>query len=81
MRPNTLSEVASRLATETLDKVLPEFLDEFYAAESNRRRYLMLVEQPGRTGNLRHDALDCRDRPLSGPSLQAKSSTDLVECP
>jgi hypothetical protein len=58
MRPATLAQTAERIASgQSLDKALPEFLDEFYLAAAPERQTSMLVEEPPLTGDARVDGL------------------------
>jgi hypothetical protein len=58
MRPATLAQTAERVASgRSLDKALPEFLDEFYLAAMPELQISMLMEEPPLTGNARVDGL------------------------
>jgi hypothetical protein len=58
MRPATLAQTAKRVASgQSLDKALPEFLDEFYLAATPELQIPMLVEEPPLTGDARVDGL------------------------
>ena len=57
MRPSTLSDVAIRLQAEPLEKLIPEFLDEFYRERDDVARRAMFIAEPRPTGVARHDAL------------------------
>jgi hypothetical protein len=58
MRPATLALAIERVrAGEPLEHALPEFLDEFYLAESRERQLAMLRDEPSATGQARLDAL------------------------
>jgi hypothetical protein len=58
MRPATLAQTAERIASShSLDKALPEFLDEFYLAATADLKFTMLLDEPAPTGDLRLDAL------------------------
>jgi hypothetical protein len=58
MRPATLAQTAERIASgQSLDKALPEFLDEFYLAAVPELQIPMLLEEPPRTGDARVDGL------------------------
>jgi hypothetical protein len=58
MRPATLAQTAELVASgQSLDKALPEFLDEFYLAATPELRIAMLSDEPLLTGNPRADGL------------------------
>jgi hypothetical protein len=58
MRPATLAQTAERIASgQSLDKALPEFLDEFYLAAAPELQIPMLMEEPPPTGDARVDGL------------------------
>ncbi len=58
MRPATLAQTAERIASgHSLDKALPEFLDEFYLAATPALRIAMLGDEPALTGEPRVDGL------------------------
>jgi hypothetical protein len=58
MRPATLAQTAERIASgHSLDKALPEFLDEFYLAATPKLRVAMLADEPSLTGDPRVDGL------------------------
>jgi len=58
MRPATLAQTAERIASgHSLDKALPEFLDEFYLAATPELRTAMLADEPPLTGEPRVDGL------------------------
>jgi hypothetical protein len=58
MRPTTLAQAAERIvAGQPLDKVLPEFLDEFYLAQTAARQAAMLADEPPSMGDQRLDGL------------------------
>jgi hypothetical protein len=58
MRPATLAQTAERVAAgQSLDKALPEFLDEFYLALTPEVQMSMLADKPVPTGDLRLDGL------------------------
>jgi hypothetical protein len=58
MRPATLAQTAERIAAgHSLDKALPEFLDEFYLAATPELQLAMLLEEPSLIGDLRLDGL------------------------
>jgi hypothetical protein len=58
MRPATLAQTAERVASgHSLDKALPEFLDEFYLAATPELQIPMLTDEPRLTGDARVDGL------------------------
>jgi hypothetical protein len=58
MRPATLARTAELVASgQSLDKALPEFLDEFYLAATPEVQISMLVDEPLPTGDSRLDGL------------------------
>src|ERR1700730_10958292 len=58
MRPATLAQTAERIASgRSLDKALPEFLDEFYLAATPELQLTMLWDEPSLTGEPRLDGL------------------------
>ena len=58
MRPATLARTAELVASgQSLDKVLAEFLDEFYLAATPEPRIAMLSDEPLPTGDTRLDGL------------------------
>jgi hypothetical protein len=58
MRPATLAQTAERIASgHSLDKALPEFLDEFYLAATPELQAAMLMAEPPLTGDARVDGL------------------------
>jgi hypothetical protein len=58
MRPTTLAQAAERVvAGQPLDKALPEFLDEFYLAQTPAQRDAMLADEPPPMGDKRLDGL------------------------
>lgn len=58
MRPATLAQTAERIASgRSLDKALPEFLDEFYLAATPELQFDMLVDEPTLTNDPRTDGL------------------------
>jgi hypothetical protein len=58
MRPVTLAQTAEHIASgHSLDKALPEFLDEFYLAATPELQFTMLLDEPAPTGDLRLDGL------------------------
>jgi hypothetical protein len=58
MRPATLAQTAERVASgQSLDKALPEFLDEFYLAATPELQIPMLTEEPPLTGDAQVDGL------------------------
>ena len=58
MRPTTLAQVAERVAAgQPLDKALPEFLDEFYLAQTPAQQEAMLADEPASMADLRLDGL------------------------
>jgi hypothetical protein len=58
MRPATLAQTAERIASgRSLDKALPEFLDEFYLAATPESQLTMLWDEPSLTGEPRLDGL------------------------
>jgi hypothetical protein len=58
MRPATLAQTAERVASgQSLDKALPEFLDEFYLAGTPELQISMLSDEPVSTGDPRADGL------------------------
>jgi hypothetical protein len=58
MRPDTLARTAERVASgQSLDKALPEFLDEFYLAARPELQSAMLADEPPPAGDPRLDAL------------------------
>jgi hypothetical protein len=58
MRPATLAKTAELVASgQSLDKALPEFLDEFYLAATPELRTAMLSDEPSPTGDPRLDGL------------------------
>jgi hypothetical protein len=58
MRPANLAQTAERIASgHSLDKALPEFLDEFYLAATPELRIAMLADEPVLTSDPRVDRL------------------------
>jgi hypothetical protein len=58
MRPTTLAQAAERIAAgQPLEKALPEFLDEFYLAQTSTQQSAMLADEPHATGDKRLDGL------------------------
>jgi hypothetical protein len=58
MRPTTLAQAAERVvAGQPLEKALPEFLDEFYLAQTPAQQGAMLADEPRPTGDKRLDGL------------------------
>jgi hypothetical protein len=58
MRPATLAQTAERIASgHSLDKALPEFLDEFYLATTPELQIAVLMDEPPLTGDARVDGL------------------------
>jgi hypothetical protein len=58
MRPVTLVQTAERIASgQSLDKALPEFLDEFYLTAMPELQISMLADEPPLTGDARVDGL------------------------
>jgi hypothetical protein len=58
MRPATLAQTAERIASgHSLDKALPEFLDEFYLAATPELQAAVLMDEPPLTGDARVDGL------------------------
>ena len=58
MRPATLAQTAERIVSgHSLDKALPEFLDEFYLAATPELRIAMLADEPVLTSDPRVDGL------------------------
>jgi hypothetical protein len=58
MRPTTLAQAAERVAAgQPIDRALPEFLDEFYLAETSNEQDAMLADEPPPTGDARLDGL------------------------
>jgi hypothetical protein len=58
MRPATLAQTAERIASgHSLDKALPEFLDEFYLAATPELQAAKLMHEPPLTGDARVDGL------------------------
>lgn len=58
MRPRTLSETAERIrAGEPVWKAMAEMLDVFYGARDRAERLAVIRDEPGPTGDARHDAL------------------------
>jgi hypothetical protein len=58
MRPTTLAQAAERIvAGQPLEKALPEFLDEFYSAQTPGQRDAMLADEPRAIGDERLDGL------------------------
>lgn len=58
MRPATLARTAELVVSgQSLDKALPEFLDEFYLATTPELRCSMLADEPPPTGDPRLDGL------------------------
>jgi hypothetical protein len=58
MRPTTLAQTAELVASgHSLDKVLGEFLDEFYLAPTPESKSSMLADEPPPTGDARFEGL------------------------
>jgi hypothetical protein len=58
MRPTTLAKAAERIvAGQPLEKALPEFLDEFYSAQTPAQQGEMLADEPRAMGDKRLDGL------------------------
>jgi hypothetical protein len=58
MRPTTLAQAAERIvAGQPLEKALPEFLDEFYLAQTPAQQDAMLADEPRAMGDKRLDGL------------------------
>jgi hypothetical protein len=58
MRPSTLAQTAERVASgQSLDKALPEFLDEFYLAATPEQQSSMLADEPQPMDDPRIDGL------------------------
>jgi hypothetical protein len=58
MRPATLALTAELVASgQSLDKALPEFLDEFYLAATPDAQLSMLSDEPSLTGDQHLDGL------------------------
>jgi hypothetical protein len=58
MRPATLALTAELVASgQSLDKALPEFLDEFYLAATPELQISMLLDEPVPTGDQHLDGL------------------------
>ena len=58
MRPTTLAQAAERIiAGQPLEKALPEFLDEFYVAQTPAQQGAMLADEPRPMGDQRLDGL------------------------
>ena len=58
MRPTTLAQTAERVGSgQSLEKALPEFLDEFYLATTPEVQISMLLDEPPSTGDPRLDGL------------------------
>jgi hypothetical protein len=58
MRPTTLAQAAERIvAGQPLEKALPEFLDEFYLAQTPAQQDAMLADEPPSMGDQRLDGL------------------------
>jgi hypothetical protein len=58
MRPATLAQTAERIASGgSLEKALPEFLDEFYLAATPELQIAMLMDEPVPTDDRRVDGL------------------------
>jgi len=56
--PTTLAQAAERVvAGQPLDKALPEFLDEFYLAQTSAQQDAMLADEPPSMGDQRLDGL------------------------
>jgi hypothetical protein len=58
MRPTTLAQAAERIvAGQPLERALPEFLDEFYLAQTPAQQNAMLADEPPSMGDRRLDGL------------------------